>query len=115
MTPSPVDSPVGRVVGQVLPGRELAPGTHIQSGGFRDLRYAAVPRFTAIGEPIALRRLGAVISRGRHSGGLKHRYNVSQSSGIVVKNLKKKFEIYIQPASFHTRKGSDFTEASSQR
>lgn len=87
MASSPVDSPVGRVVGQMLPGRELAPGTHIQPGGFCDLRHA-VPRFVPFEEPIAFRRLSAVISCRRHSG-LKHRYNLSQSSGIVAKNLKK--------------------------
>lgn len=55
-------SPVGRVVGQVLPGCELAPGTHVQSGSIRDLRHA-VPLVT-IGEHLAFLRLDVVVSRG---------------------------------------------------
>lgn len=73
-TSSPIDSPVGRVVGQVLPGRELAPGTHVQPGSFRELRHAAVPRRVAVGEPVAFRRLDVVKSVCRYSR-LKHQYN----------------------------------------
>lgn len=90
---SSVDSPVRRIVGQMLPRCELAPGTHIQPCGVRDLRYATVPCLAAVEEPIAFRRLDVVISCSWWSG-LKHRYNVSQSSAIVAKNLKEIHNLY---------------------
>jgi len=55
-----VDSPVGCVVGQVLPGREFTPGAHVEPGDFRVARHH-VAVFVVTGDPFACRRLDVVV------------------------------------------------------
>lgn len=61
-----MDSPVRRVVGQVLPGRKFAPGAHVELGGFRTARHHVV--VSVVTDPIACRRLDVVVPFGCYPG-----------------------------------------------